>query len=686
MTGPDRQSYILRIVAIFFWLILSVSFVPSLYAQAVNFVVVDPASGTGCRPLTVTFLNNSDATNTSSFTWDFGDGSPQETYPASNAGQNVVHTFNNPGVYAPGLKPGQHEVRLTLIPNTGTIQIEIQIIEEYFADIPQAKASAQVLCGGNVIFSNLSDPGITPGPRTTNWDFGDGTFQTAGTEDVTHTYSFASDSTYTVKMINQNMCGADSTTLQVTVYHADNQINIQPGATLCVNNGAVFNNPGHKDQMTYAWDFSDGTTSTEFSPTHEFTSDGNYIVTMAVEIPNSQECSDTISLPVTVLPGPKASFTMDYDTTCDQADVSYVNMSTGVQDSWSWNFGNGDISTDQNPSSVYHYDSTGNYLVSLVAENSANGCSDTATQILFVPSSPLALFSADNVCLGLPAMFTDVSVTDPGTPVISWSWDFGGGQTSTDQNPSLVFGSPGPQQVTLNVATSYCGDDTMMTVVVENLPHPAFSVPATEGCSPLEVVFDNYTPDAVSFQWIFGDNETDTATSPIHEYTTPAGLDTIYNAKLIASTLFGCRDSVSVAITVHFTPEALFTHDASVIPFCTRDTVTFTSRTVSADALEWDFDDGQTGSDSVETVIFENDNYYFKHFLVNLVAVSVNGCRDTSETAYISLYPRPRSDFVPDTSDNCHPASIGFLPRLKRMRNIPGILVMEVPCRPTSMR
>src|SRR4030043_2420841 len=337
MIRPDYQPYKMRIcisLLVFLLLLLSVQFI---HGQVVGFEVVGPFSG--CRPFTVSFKNTSDATNTESFTWNFGDGSPEETYPASNAGETIEHIFDNPWIYAAGYEPGQHEVRLTLVPTSGTPKIEIQIIEEYFVDIPQAQASAQVLCGGSVIFSNLSDFGITPGARTTIWDFGDGNYQTAGTEDITYTYSFAADSTYTVKMTDINQCGTDSISLQVAIYHTDNQINVLPGLTACVNNGISFSNGGQKDQMTYTWDFADGDTTNDSSPVHEYESDGIYLITMAVGIPGGQECSDTVTTTVTVLEGPKASFTMDYDTTCDQADLSVINMSMGGQDTRSWDYG-----------------------------------------------------------------------------------------------------------------------------------------------------------------------------------------------------------------------------------------------------------------------------------------------------------------------------------------------------------
>jgi len=76
-----------------------------------------------------------------------------------------------------------------------------------------------------------------------------------------------------------------------------------------------------------------------------------------------------------------------------------------------------------------------------------------------VPQPPVAGFSADetNVLFGSTVNFTDASTNSP----TSWSWSFEGGtpSTSTTQNPSVVYNTPGTYNVTLT-ATNAEGNDT----------------------------------------------------------------------------------------------------------------------------------------------------------------------------------------------------------------------------------
>jgi PKD repeat protein len=602
-----RFSKLCKTAALLFIFIISH---PNISAQDVGFSESD---GSGCNPLIITFTNTSDPTNTKGFDWNFGDGSPVESYDETNAGQSVIHTFT---------APGNHEVRLTLHPISGTDQIEIHIISIYSIDIPAAQASALVLCNGTVTFTNTSNPDITPGARTTLWDFGDGSTDNNAT--TTHTFPMTVDSLYRVKMINSNICGFDSTFLDIQVYPINNQIVTDVDPVYCVNNNVAFSNLGHKNNMTYLWDFSDGTTSTLSTPIHEFTLPNTYKITMVTDIGGGQGCHDSITTDLTFLPGPKAGFIATYDTTCNSTNSSFSNTTTGPNDSWDWDFGNGQNFLGENPSGSYHYGVPGNYPVMLIATNTANGCSDTSTQFIFVPSYPVASFTCTNVCLGKDALFFDASVTGAITPILIWSWDFNGEQTSIIANPSIVFNTPGQKQVILDVATHYCSDDTLITVVVEDIPHISFTPSDTIGCAPLPVAFNNSTTLAMSYHWIFGDSYTDTATSPIHQFNTLPLTDTTYTTKLYASTAFGCIDSAIQNITVLFTPDAQFISDASITPVCTIDTVLFTSTTMGASQLEWDFGDGTHGSDSVEVHEYQNSNPFFKHFEINLICHHVS--------------------------------------------------------------
>ncbi|MHC4519752.1 MAG: S8 family serine peptidase [Planctomycetota bacterium] len=160
--------------------------------------------------------------------------------------------------------------------------------------------------------------------------------------------------------------------------------------------------------------------------------------------------------------------------------VDFTDLSTGSPTSWSWTFGDGGTSTDQNPSHTYI--ASGTFTVQLTATNSAGA--DTLTKTGYVsvteppaPVLPVADFSADPTSGDAPLTvnFTDLSANGP----TSWSWAFGDGGTSTDQNPSYTYDAPGNYTVVL-MASNSAGDDTVTKTdhitVTQALPAPAQTV------------------------------------------------------------------------------------------------------------------------------------------------------------------------------------------------------------------
>ena len=63
---------------------------------------------------------------------------------------------------------------------------------------------------------------------------------------------------------------------------------------------------------------------------------------------------------------------------------------------------------------------------------------------------------AQNVCEGIVAQFADLTVTEPGNPIIGWAWDFGDGATDTVESPNHLYAASGNYTVTLTSTTPYC--------------------------------------------------------------------------------------------------------------------------------------------------------------------------------------------------------------------------------------
>ena len=229
----------------------------------------------------------------------------------------------------------------------------------------------------------------------------------------------------------------------------------------------------------------------------------------------------TMSLPDVPLGVPTANFEGTPTSGYVPLTVQFTDLSSGQINTWSWDFGDGETSTEQNPEHTYN--NTGTYTVSLTVSGDAG--SDTYTindyiEVIPIPPPPEADFTAD-VTEG-PAPL-NVHFTDLSTGVIDdWAWDFDGGW-SGQQNPTYMFMDPGVYTITLTV-TGPGGSDTEVKTdyitVTEPVPEPDFEADPTYGEAPLTVNFTDLTQNPVdTWLWDFGDGATSTEQNPQHVYT-----------------------------------------------------------------------------------------------------------------------------------------------------------------------
>ena len=141
--------------------------------------------------------------------------------------------------------------------------------------------------------------------------------------------------------------------------------------------------------------------------------------------------------------------------------VNFTDASTGTITSRSWTFEGGSpaSSTDVNPTGI-SYAAVGTYDVTL--EIVSNGCTVSELKqdyITVAPAAPVVTnFMADqtSVSQGTTVNFTDLSTNNPD----DWTWTFDGGtpSSSTDQNPSIVYNTPGTYDVVLTATNTYGGN------------------------------------------------------------------------------------------------------------------------------------------------------------------------------------------------------------------------------------
>ncbi len=138
---------------------------------------------------------------------------------------------------------------------------------------------------------------------------------------------------------------------------------------------------------THAWNFGDGTTSSEVSPTHIYGSPGLYTVTLTVTGPGgSSNVSRQIS--VNSPSAPSAGFTQDFAGGVAPLTVQFVDQSSGSITSYQWNFSDGGLSSERNPRRTFTAPGTYNIILTVAGPG---GSSSVIRQISVTSAIPASL-------------------------------------------------------------------------------------------------------------------------------------------------------------------------------------------------------------------------------------------------------------------------------------------------------
>ncbi len=625
-----------------------------------------------CAPQSVDFINSS--TNTSPntvFRWNFGDGNTWFDYDYTNLGQTLTH------MYLPGTVGCETTVRLSAENQCNTLQGGPSIatfnpIRIWDIDTANITPSATLLCwpDNEVTYLNTTNRNcINQGniyQRYEYWNFGD--YWGTGHDSIIdwtpwpptfpHTIAYPAIGSYDVMMLDSNYCGVDTTYVTINIVPPPSVSVLANPTPVCAGHEVHFNQTTASGANYFQWNFDNGQgfhSTSAGDKNYTFNTQGTYTVQYAASIQGATAgCADTATAVVTVLPSPTAQFTLDEYAACTSLTTDPVNTSINAV-SYSWDFGDGSTDTQFDPP-PHNYSAEGTYIISLTAANN-QGCDNVATDTVHVYQIPQPLIGAQNVCEGMPAQFADLTVTEPGNPVVQWAWDFGDGATDTVQGPEHLYATGGTYTVTLTVTTPYCSGTATSTIVVEAKPVAFISANPVNGCSPMDVAFTNASTGATNYVWQFGDGGVSNTVDPLHTYTNPGQADSVYTATLTASTASGCSDTATAVITVAPTVLAMFSHDA--VPGCAPLFVTFTNNSTGGTMYHWDFGDSTVSSLASPSHTYINHSGVLQVITVSLTVTNWAGCSSTSQQN-ITVYPSPNFTFSAQPDSGCTPLNVTF--------------------------
>jgi len=141
---------------------------------------------------------------------------------------------------------------------------------------------------------------------------------------------------------------------------------------------------------------------------------------------------------------------------------------------WTWNFGDGNVSYEQNPSHKYADDGT--YNVTLTVRDNDGYASNISYLISVSNVEPSAhfTFSPLNPSEGDTIYFSDMSSDSDGS-VVNWTWNFGDGNVSYEQNPSHKYADDGTYNVTLTVRDNDGAVNSSSAEVIFSENHPPYA-------------------------------------------------------------------------------------------------------------------------------------------------------------------------------------------------------------------
>ncbi|MDG1517759.1 MAG: PKD domain-containing protein [Flavobacteriales bacterium] len=403
------------------------------------------------------------------------------------------------------------------------------------------------------------------------------------------------------------------------------------------------------DGNSYKWDFGNGFTSTDLDPIYIYSQPGIYTVTL---ITTNGTDSDTTKksalIRVNASPVPKLSVNSQNGCSPHIAEFSDLSIpQSGTITEWYWAFGNGETSSEQNPTTTYI--ETKNYEVFLKVKD-INGCEASISKSDFIRlDNPQAKFVHGSVKCGLPSPVTFINKSTGED--LDYNWDFGDGNSTSGDVPGIhEYIAFGTKQVTLTVTEKLTGcKDTYSKSLVVGDYEATFDWDIICGFNEFTIKVENTTETFNSLDWNFGGESTKSTQNAEYNFKGKGP----YEITLTSTVNDACWDTTTITYQL---PEPIAN---GIPPICSDPLeVTFTNNSKGSELdYYWDFGDSLYSTEKSPVHTYDIPPEIFKY---KLVATDKFGCSDTN--AWILRVPFPIARFYEQDSiyTGCSPLNLTF--------------------------
>lgn len=493
-----------------------------------------------CVNNTVNFIDSTqtDGTNAiQSWTFAFGDGQTQSFTQAP-----FQHVYTTPGTYLTSLIAQD----VTGCRDTFRFNTPVIITKPVAGFISPDSISCP---NTNIRFTNQS----TGRSLSYFWDFGDGTSSTQ----TSPVKVYPVGGNYTIRLRITDMFGCtDSLVRPAYIRLADPRsiFSMSDSLRTCPPLVVTFTNES-QNFNSWVWDFGDSTSTSLEQPTHFYTYPGNYRVRLTVTSPGG--CVSTSEKTI-VVKGPRGELNYNPLNVCANSPVNLTVTNLRDLNSFVWDFNDGITVATPDSVRTHAYAHAGSYVPRIILKDDI-GCSvPVMGRDTIRVHKPIAGFTADGTtfCDNGTVRFTDTSRSS--LSITNYLWNFGNGQTSSNQHPIHAYLAPGTYYPSLVITTALgCQDSIRATQPIRVVASPQATITpsAPNGCAPLSISFaaGTATPDtnAVQWQWLLPNGTTSNLVNTPTQVFNQTGN---YNVSLIATNSAGCRDTAMYQVTAFGSP------------------------------------------------------------------------------------------------------------------------------------
>lgn len=392
-----------------------------------------------CQGLTVNFENNSyGGTN---YAWDFGVAGTTTDVSTVFA---PTFTYPTDGIYTAMLvvNPGW--------PCTDTAYMEVNVNNELEVDF--TFVDSMCIFGNSFDFNASTTSALNV---NYSWDFGPNATPSTATGQSVQGVSFSSSGNHQITLTGSaGVCENDFIDFAFIFPEPIAEI-VVPENVECLGLDISFGN-NSQNSTNYEWNFGDLTTTTDVSNSvqgqYVYPGPGNYTVMLVAG--STPECKDTTYADIELRDPILLAFTSQDSMCITNNAFDFDGTVSGPPGTiYTWNF-----SSAGNPSSSNQVDVNGvsfsqSGTIPITLSGDDGICQESITQNIYLYQEPTINFTLNPglQCVPFNAQFVDNSWAETG---ITYSWDFGDGGTSSEENPSHLYTQVGNFPVTLTISTA----------------------------------------------------------------------------------------------------------------------------------------------------------------------------------------------------------------------------------------